>query len=276
MLKRLKECLELPEIYTPSANSFWTDAYISQKLLEIHLDPDIELASRKLDFIEKSVRWIGETIPPALYPKLLDVGCGPGLYAERFAGIGYEVTGVDFSKRSIEYARQRAKEQGLSITYLQQNYLELALEEVYDFATMIYCDYGALSDKNRRLLMHNVYDRLKPGGRFLLDVCSVKFYHAFKDNTSWEIQEQDGFWSPEKYFCFNANRKYHDDTILEQAVVITEREIRIYYIWNHCFSKKNLMDEAVQTGFKPIRLYGNVAGQPCTEDDNILAILLEK
>jgi len=81
---------------------------------------------------------------------------------------------------------------------------------------MIYCDYGALSNENRKLLMSNVYDRLKPGGRFLLDVCSIKQYVDLEENQTWEIQEQDGFWSPEKCLCFNANCKYQDYTTLTQ------------------------------------------------------------
>ena len=77
-------------------------------MLKAHLDPEFDGASRKLDFIEKSVAWITERIPPADYPLLLDIGCGPGIYAEMFTKKGYQVTGVDFSKRSIDYAQQSA------------------------------------------------------------------------------------------------------------------------------------------------------------------------
>lgn len=275
MFNFLNECLKHPKIYTPSASNFWKDEYISQKLLEIHLNPDLELASRKLDFIDKSVNWIRETVPPINYPKLLDIGCGPGIYAERFAKIGYEVTGVDFSKRSIEYARNIAKDQYLSITYLYQNYLELKLQDSYDFATMIYCDYGALSTENRELLMGKIYDRLKPGGKFLLDVSSIKQYDDLEESQTWEVQN-GGFWSPEKYLCFNANCKYQDYTILSQYVVITQSETKIYYIWNHCFTKNSLIDEAIKAGFRPIQLYSDVAGQSYTEDNTTMAILLEK
>ncbi|GIU69565.1 MAG: hypothetical protein KatS3mg002_0801 [Candidatus Woesearchaeota archaeon] len=37
---------------------------------------------------------------------ILDVGCGPGLYCEILKQKGYEVTGVDYSKNIIEYARK--------------------------------------------------------------------------------------------------------------------------------------------------------------------------
>ena len=69
--------LRKPPIYTKSMVEFWNDEYISEQMLKAHLDPEFDGASRKLDFIEKSVAWITERIPPADYPLLLDIGCGP-------------------------------------------------------------------------------------------------------------------------------------------------------------------------------------------------------
>lgn len=66
--------LEHPPIYQPSDNNFWNDEYISKYMLEAHLNPDFEGASRKLSFIDKSVRWMEYIIPPKGYPRLLDVG----------------------------------------------------------------------------------------------------------------------------------------------------------------------------------------------------------
>ena len=45
--------------------------------------------------------------PTSRLSTLLDLEvCGPGLYSELFAESGYQVTGVDFSKRSIDYAQR--------------------------------------------------------------------------------------------------------------------------------------------------------------------------
>ena len=51
--------------------------------------------------------------------KILDLGCGPGLYASRLARLGHRVTGIDFSPASIRYARQQAEKAGLSCTYIE-------------------------------------------------------------------------------------------------------------------------------------------------------------
>ncbi len=40
--------------------------------------------------------------------KIIDIGCGPGRDAKVFSSFGFEVTGVDFSAKMIELARQNA------------------------------------------------------------------------------------------------------------------------------------------------------------------------
>lgn len=54
------------------------------------------------------------------------------------------VTGIDFSGRSIGYARRSAQKAGLDIQYICQDYLTLDIGKLFDLSTMIYCDYGAL------------------------------------------------------------------------------------------------------------------------------------
>jgi 2-polyprenyl-3-methyl-5-hydroxy-6-metoxy-1,4-benzoquinol methylase len=91
-------------------------------MLKAHLDPTWDAASRNHAFIAKSVDWITQIAPPMQYMKLLDLGCGPGLYAERFNTKGYEVTGIDYSHRSLDYARNSALQNGSDITYIYQDY----------------------------------------------------------------------------------------------------------------------------------------------------------
>ncbi|HOJ15222.1 MAG TPA: class I SAM-dependent methyltransferase, partial [Deltaproteobacteria bacterium] len=42
--------------------------------------------------------------------RILDLGCGPGLYTKRLSDAGYDVTGMDYSRRSIAYAKEHDTE----------------------------------------------------------------------------------------------------------------------------------------------------------------------
>lgn len=276
MLERMRMALEKPPLYTKSKGAFWNDEYISKQMLKAHLNPEFEGASRNLDFIEKSVAWIKELVEPRNYPALLDIGCGPGIYAERFAREGYQVTGVDFSKRSIDYARESAYRQGLDIKYLFQDYLKMNLESNFDFGTMIYCDYGALSEDDRKIIMKNVYQSLKSGGKLLLDVFGVAKYNDFVESKSWKICNDNGFWREGSYIEINGSYKYSGYVTLEQTVIISDNEIDTYYIWNTCFTKEALIEETEAAGFKVCGIWGDVAGSLYSEDGFTMAILLEK
>lgn len=55
-------------------------------------------------------------------PRILDVGCGPGWYTERFARFG-DVTGIDLSEEAIQMAKARFPH----INFLAGNLYEIAL-----------------------------------------------------------------------------------------------------------------------------------------------------
>ncbi len=84
MNKKIMKYLKgIPVEYTPSSKKFWDDEHISKFMLEAHINSDTESASRNHRFIEKSVEWISSLIPDMKGKKILDLGCGPGIYAEK-------------------------------------------------------------------------------------------------------------------------------------------------------------------------------------------------
>lgn len=276
MMKSIINAIEKPTLYEKTKAAFWDDPYISKQMLKAHLAPDFEAASRKHNFIDSSVAWINTLVSSMDYPLLLDIGCGPGLYAERFFKSGFRVTGVDFSKRSINYARKEAARQEISIDYIYQDYLNLNLDTTFDFCTMIYCDYGALSAADRKIVMQKVYQHLKPGGKFLLDVFSIEKYNHFEEKQIWEHCPNGGFWCENEYLAIKGFYKYTSYISLEHIAIITEDEITPYYLWTTYFTKETLISEAKQSGFKVCDIFGDVAGKLYSTDYETLAILLEK
>jgi 2-polyprenyl-3-methyl-5-hydroxy-6-metoxy-1,4-benzoquinol methylase len=109
------------EFYT--AAELWTDEHTSQKMLEYHLNEEIDLSSRNKKFIERSAAWIISQFGLGPAASVADFGCGPGLYTTLFAETGADVTRIDFSARSIDYARETAEQNELRIEYVQKNYL---------------------------------------------------------------------------------------------------------------------------------------------------------
>ena len=212
-----------PEIYETGNAFMWSDEHISQKLLEVHLNPEIDLASRKLTTINQTVEWILEKseIEKGV---ILDLGCGPGLYAERFASKGFKVKGIDISKNSVEYAKEQAIQRGLDIQYTAMNYLELNEENVFDLAILIYTDLGVLLPAEQNLLLLKVYKALKPGGVLIFDVLNDKKLKSKVTPRIWEVAE-NGFWSDRPYLALSESFLYpKQKVILYQHLLSIEGE----------------------------------------------------
>ena len=150
------------------------------------------------------------------------------------------------------------------------------MNKTFDVSTMIYCDYGALSTEDRKTLRTYVYQHLIEGGRFLFDVFSMEFFHQFKEEKSWEICPEGGFWSGDEYMMFQGTYKYEEHVTLEQYILMTDDNITPHYLWNTCFTKESLIQEVKETGFKVIEIFGDVAGGLYQKDKKTMAILLEK
>lgn len=265
-----------PKVYTASTSKFWDDEHISKGMLEAHLNPKWEAATRKHDFVTKSVEWIGNIASPTTYPKLLDLGCGPGLYAERLCKSGYHVTGIDYSKRSINYAIDSAKNNNMVIDYIYQDYLDIKYQEEYDVVTLIFCDYGVMSNQDRTSLLKRIYQALKPGGIFILDVFMPNKYKGRKESTEWHYCER-GFWCEKPHICLNSFYRYDDSsTMLEQTVVITKDSIECFNIWDHVFVKKELKEELQKAGFPIVDFYGDVAGDEYNADGSVMCAIAKK
>lgn len=261
MIAQLRAYLKKPQLYAPSTGEFWNDPHISKGMLEAHLNPQVDAATRKHKFLDQSVQWITKIAPPPQYRSLLDLGCGPGLYAERFHKAGYSVTGVDFSERSIAYAKEQAKRNNSAIEYHYQNYLTIDYTDKFDVITLIYCDYAVMPVEDRLLLLSKVYQALKQNGKFIVDVFTPSMRK--NENHTWQFCEEGGFWSERPHICLESVYQYDDEdaTELRQCVVLTDDEaINCYNIWDHFFTKEKLLSEIQTAGFNCYVLYGDVAG----------------
>lgn len=271
MMNEIFSLLQKPSLWQRSSEPFWDDEHISGQMLEAHLNPNLDLASRKHNDIDRSVKWLSSIIPAG--GKVLDLGCGPGLYTKRLSVLGYDVTGIDYSRRSIGYAR----EHDTQTKYIFQNYLELDYTETFDIITLIYYDYGALTLTERQTLLAKVNRALKPGGKFIFDIFTEKTLKDKEEITAWTFYSDGGFWNHNPHLCLEAEYYFRDNTVeVSKTVVATESKLHEYLIWNTVFSKQTLIDEISPFGFQAEQLFDDAYGTPYTGEADTLCVILKK
>jgi 2-polyprenyl-3-methyl-5-hydroxy-6-metoxy-1,4-benzoquinol methylase len=260
------------EFYT--ATELWTDEYTSKQMLSFHLNGEIDVSSRKTAFINKSVNWIIKQFNIHEGKSVADFGCGPGLYTERLAKTNANITGIDFSKSSIEYARYRAKEEKLTINYVNQNYLEYEADQRYDLIMMIMCDYCALSPEQRKNLLKKFTRIIKSEGSILLDVYSIHAFNQKGENATYAENLLNGFWSSDKYYGFLNTFKFDEEKVtLEKYTIIEKHRTREIYNWLQHFDKESIEREFNNSGLEIVKYLANVAGEEFDEAGNEFAII---
>ena len=264
MFQELEQISRRPkpfEFYT--AADLWTDAHTSKQMLAYHLNTDIDVSSRRGEFIDRSVEWIASYFNVGPGVGIADFGCGPGLYATRLAKRDASVTGIDFSQSSIEYATKVAADEQLSIRYVNQNYLDFETDDRFDLILMIMCDFCALSPVQRQHMLAKFCKLLRPGGAILLDVYSLSAFSQREEDASFGLNLLGGFWSPQKYYGFlNTFRYEKEKVVLDKYTLIEAERTRIVYNWLQYFGPDRLRQEFEESGFSVEARLSDVAGSP--------------
>jgi 2-polyprenyl-3-methyl-5-hydroxy-6-metoxy-1,4-benzoquinol methylase len=270
-IELIKKISNKPQLYEKGSSVMWTDPYISKQLLKLHINPENDVASRSQVKIEKIINWILErTDNPQM--KILDLGCGPGLYAELLAQKGHSITGVDYSENSIQYAITQAKEKKLNIEYLKKNYLDLDFHNQFDLVILIYLDFCVLTPKERDKVLQNIYRALKKGGLFICDVVNERNIDKKTISQAWEVQES-GFWKNTPYIALTNGYHYPEEKVLaNHHIVIGEHDtVDTYIFWSHYYEKEDLVQILESKGFTDIENYENVLpdSDDCWNGENV-------
>ena len=262
-------------VYT--AKELWTDEHTSEQMLAYHLNGEIDVSSRRTSFIDDSVHWMTKCFDLSASSRIIDFGCGPGLYTSRFAHLGAEVCGIDFSARSIGYAREFAARNNLDISYTETDYLEYQPEGKFDLITMIMCDYCALSPKQRAAMLVKYKELLSGVGRIVLDVYSLIAFADKKEESIYEKNQLNGFWSAEPYYGFVTCFKYDKEKVsLDKYTIIERKRQREIYNWLQYFTPESLKKEAHAAGLEIDAVYRDVAGNQYNSGATEFAVVMTK
>lgn len=260
-----------PELFGKTICSIWTDPYIQENLLKAHLDFSSDAASRNKESIAIIIDFIDKHI--ARESRLLDLGCGPGIYAELLSARGHLVTGVDFNKKSIEYASQ----QNTSVKYIESDYISNFPHGEYDAIIMIYCDMGTHSDNNRDLLLKNCYSSLKAGGKLIFDVFNEDIVNDKHENSDWEYSPDGGFWAEDEYLLLSQTFHYPENRAYSyQYNLLQGKDTKHFTIWDRYYTQNEIINVLEAVGFKNVTIQNKLLSTNDFTSSNEMFIIAEK
>lgn len=100
--------------------------------------------------------------------RVLDLGCGTGIFSVALAGRGHQVTGVDPAAAMLGVARNRPD--GEKVRWVQADARHVDLGERFDMVLMTGHAFQTILYRNDRVaLLGTIARHLDPGGRFFFD-----------------------------------------------------------------------------------------------------------
>ena len=274
MYALLNELAGRPEPWSVSTiKELWTRPHLAQQMLHHHLSQESDHSSRRLGEIRRIVEWLDRQLDFA-GKRVIDLGCGPGLYTQPMAERGATVTGVDFSEHSLAYAR-RHDEHG--VDYLLADYLEDPLPSGFDIATLVYYDYCALAPDRRRLLLNRIHSLLNSGGRLVLELYGPGAFDAVGENLEIERRLMGGFFAPGDYVGLHKTDVYEDDHVsLDRFAIIEPAASWQIYNWCQYYSPETASAELADAGFMVSAMTGGLDGAKLAPDSKTLGVIAEK
>jgi SAM-dependent methyltransferase len=226
---------------------------------------------REMAFLEQ---W-GVLVPGQ---RILDLACGGGRHSLAMARHGAIVTGVDLGPAAIAMARRRAKRAGLAVEFVQADLRCLNYAAAFDAVTLIFGCFTEMPCSQAQDVLQRISRSLRPGGRFVLDVYSPRFFAELDGLQEWWVGRD--FIAGRflqlvltEYFFYPREKTYVRRDFICNPVT---GDIHTFGVSGQAYTLAELCRMLVAVGLQPVMTTGGWQGQAVMPDSPLYVIVASK
>ena len=260
-----------PVAWAEGENIPWSDPDFSKRMLAEHLNQEHNLASRRLEIIDRQVRWIHEEILGGTPTCILELACGPGLYTSRLARLGHECVGIDYAPEPIHYAQETAAREGLACTYRLEDVRDAEYGDGYGLVMMLFGQLNVFRRNEARSILESAFSSLIPDGLLLLE---PQRHDTVEKNgragSSWySCGEGGGLFSDGPHLCLSESFWDSNGQSATQRFYIVDAEtngVTPHAMTTEAYTDRQLRELLTQAGFGEIRFFPSLVGVAVEEE----------
>lgn len=278
-LLELVHRLPVPEPWSEGEKIPWDDPEFSRRMLEEHLSQEHDAASRRFALIDRQVAWIHEHLLAARPTRILDLGCGPGLYAGRLAALGHTCVGIDFAPAAIAYAREQAEAAGLACRYQLEDVRQASYGQGYGLAMFLYGEINVFRREDVVAILQKAHAALEPGGLLLLEPHTYEVVERLGQAPGEWYSSEHGLWSARPHLCLKENFWDGARGVTTERYFVVDAEtgeVARYASSMQAYSREAYLDLLRECGFGEVRFYPSLTGDVDEAQRQLFALVARK
>ena len=268
-----------PEPWDEGDNIPWNEPGFSRRMLHEHLTQSHDLASRRSEKIDAHVDWIHREALRGSPAKILDLGCGPGLYSSKLARLGHRCVGIDYSPASIEYAREQAVKEDLPCEYIHADIRSADYGSGYGLVMLIFGEFNVFKPSDAALILSKAYGALGEGGVLLLEAHTSEAMREFGLRPATWYSAESGLFSESPHLCFQENFwDAESETITRRYFIVDAAtgEVSRYAQSMKAYTDEQYRAVLEKAGFVDVRFHPSLIGTEDVSQPDLLVMTARK
>ncbi|MDE0078828.1 MAG: methyltransferase domain-containing protein [Caldilineaceae bacterium] len=220
----------------------------------------------------QEIDFLVDALPLSPGARVLDVGCGFGRHSVELARRRFRVLGIDPAAAMIRAARANAHEAGVVVDFQQVAAEGYFTAEPFDAALCLFTTLGqvppASVDDNRDLLT-TVFDSLKEGGRFALELPQ-------KEPALDALKPSDRFGSDTSYAQIHRSYEAGTGIVTEQFHIVSPDGSQDFHLRYRLFTRQDVTSLLTAAGLQLRKGYDGYTGADLTADSPAMLFICAK
>lgn len=268
-----------PAPWSEGDNIPWDDPEFSERMLAEHLSQEHDLASRRSATINGHVDWIFATLLDGRPGRVLDLGCGPGLYVHRLSARGCECVGVDFSPASVRHARETAAADDLTCRFIHADVRDAELGDGFDLVMMIYGQLNVFPRARAMGILARAHAALGPGGRLLLELQGAEQIRKGGEAAPSWYSAPSGLFSDRPHLVLQENfwdAEAAASTIRFMVIDASTGAVSSHALSNEAYTEQELEETLRTVGFTAVESFPSLGGKTADGDADLPVVVARR
>lgn len=249
----------------------WNDPAFSRRMLREHLSQEHDAASRRARIIKKHIRWIHDFVLAGKPSRILDLGCGPGLYCAELATLGHVCHGIDFSPASIEYAVKNAR---ANCSYALGDLRATDFPPGFDLVQFIFGEFNVFKPAHAREILQKAHAALTPGGQLLLELQTFDAIEQMGNVPSSWYSSPGGLFSDSPHLCLMEAFWDEEQAAATERYIILENEGQVtrYASTTLAYTEESIAALLAECGFGEVTFHDSLTGETSESPEDFIVV----